>query len=222
MGVEFDFSGWATKNGLKCSDGRVIMHDAFKDNDGQTVPLVWNHQHDNSSNVLGHALLENRDEGVYAYCSFNDSEAGQNAKLLVKHGDVNALSIYANQLKQKGSEVIHGAIREVSLVLAGANPGALIDNLYLAHSEEVIDDEAIIYTGENLVLSHSDMEEKEPEEKEESEKDEEEKSEDMYFGQYMLVRASEEDDYRSWIELKCFKLENMRPSLVNYVDYTVK
>lgn len=178
MGVEFDFSGWATKNGLRCSDGRVIMHDAFKDNDGQTVPLVWNHQHDNSSNVLGHALLENRDEGVYAYCSFNDSEAGQNAKLLVKHGDVNALSIYANQLKQKGSEVIHGAIREVSLVLAGANPGALIDNLYFAHSEEVIDDEAIIYTGENLVLSHSDKEEKEPEEKEESKKDEEEKSED--------------------------------------------
>ena len=178
MGVEFDFSGWATKNGLKCSDGRVIMHDAFKDNDGQTVPLVWNHQHDNSSNVLGHALLENRDEGVYAYCSFNDSEAGQNAKLLVKHGDVNALSIYANQLKQKGSEVIHGAIREVSLVLAGANPGALIDNLYFAHSEEVIDDEAIIYTGENLVLSHSDKEEKKPEEKEESKKDEEEKSED--------------------------------------------
>lgn len=178
MGVEFDFSGWATRNGLKCSDGRVIMHDAFKDNDGQTVPLVWNHQHDNSSNVLGHALLENRDEGVYAYCSFNDSEAGQNAKLLVKHGDVNALSIYANQLKQRGSEVIHGAIREVSLVLAGANPGALIDNLYFAHSEEVIDDEAIIYTGENLVLSHSDMKKEEPEEKEESKKDEEEKSED--------------------------------------------
>ena len=175
MGVEFDFSGWATKNGLKCSDGRVIMHDAFKDNDGQTVPLVWNHQHDNSSNVLGHALLENRDEGVYAYCSFNDSEAGQNAKLLVKHGDVNALSIYANQLKQRGSEVIHGAIREVSLVLAGANPGALIDNLYFAHSEEVIDDEAIIYTGENLVLSHSDKEE-EPEE--ESKKDEPEKDEE--------------------------------------------
>ena len=178
MGVEFDFSGWATRNGLKCSDGRVIMHDAFKDNDGQTVPLVWNHQHDNSSNVLGHALLENRDEGVYAYCSFNDSEAGQNAKLLVKHGDVNALSIYANQLKQIGSEVINGAIREVSLVLAGANPGALIDNLYFAHSEEVIDDEAIIYTGENLVLSHSDMKKEEPEEKEESKKDEEEKSED--------------------------------------------
>lgn len=178
MGVEFDFSGWATKNGLRCSDGRVIMHDAFKDNDGQTVPLVWNHQHDNSSNVLGHALLENRDEGVYAYCSFNDSEAGQNAKLLVKHGDVNALSIYANQLKQKGSEVIHGAIREVSLVLAGANPGALIDNLYFAHSEEVIDDEAIIYTGENLVLSHSDKKEEEPEEKEESKKDEPEKDEE--------------------------------------------
>ena len=162
MGAKYDFSGWATKNGLKCSDGRVIMRDAFIDNNGQTVPLVWNHQHNETSNVLGHALLENRNEGVYAYCSFNDSEAGKNAKLLVQHGDVKSLSIYANQLKQRGSEVIHGAIREVSLVLAGANPGALIDNIAMAHSDgdvEFLDDEAVIYTGLSLELSHSDEEE---------------------------------------------------------------
>ncbi len=159
MGAKYDFSGWATKNGLKCSDGRVIMRDAFIDNNGQTVPLVWNHQHNETSNVLGHALLENRNEGVYAYCSFNDSEAGKNAKLLVQHGDVKSLSIYANQLKQRGSEVIHGAIREVSLVLAGANPGAFIDNIAFAHSDgdvEFLDDEAVIYTGLSLELSHSD------------------------------------------------------------------
>ena len=162
MGAKYDFSGWATKNGLKCSDGRVIMRDAFIDNNGQTVPLVWNHQHNETSNVLGHALLENRNEGVYAYCSFNDSEAGKNAKLLVQHGDVKSLSIYANQLKQRGSEVIHGAIREVSLVLAGANPGAFIDNIAMAHSDgdvEFLDDEAVIYTGLSLELSHSDEEE---------------------------------------------------------------
>ena len=150
---KFDFSGWATKANLKCSDGRTIMKDAFKDNDGQTVPLVWNHQHDDSNKVLGHALLENRDEGVYAYCSFNDTESGQTAKLLVQHGDVNALSIYANQLKQNMNNVLHGNIREVSLVLAGANPGAFIDSV-ISHGEES-DEEAIIYTGENIELSHA-------------------------------------------------------------------
>ena len=107
----FDFSGWATKANLKCSDGRTIMKDAFKHNDGQTVPLVWNHQHNDPNEVLGHALLENRDEGVYAYCTFNDTESGKTAKLLVQHGDDNALSIYANQLKQKMSNVLHGNIR---------------------------------------------------------------------------------------------------------------
>lgn len=175
MGVKYDFSGWATRNGIKCSDGRTIMHNAFKDCDGMTVPLVWNHQHNEASNVLGHALLENRDEGVYTYCSFNDSEAGQNAKLLVKHGDVKALSIYANNLKQHGSDVLHGAIREVSLVLAGANPGAFIDNVVLAHSDEVLEDEAVIYTGMDLELAHSDTkdeEEEKPEEKEEPKKEE--------------------------------------------------
>ena len=158
----FDFSGWATKANLKCSDGRTILKDAFKDNDGQTVPLVWNHQHNDPLNVLGHAMLENRDEGVYAYCKFNDTESGQNAKLLVEHGDVSALSIYANQLKQQGGNVLHGAIREVSLVLAGANPGAFIDSI-IKHGEES-EEEAIIYTGEDISLFHAeDNESKEDE-----------------------------------------------------------
>ena len=153
----FDFSGWATRNNLKCSDGRTIRKDAFKDNNGQKVPLVWNHQHNEPFNILGHALLENREEGVYAYCTFNDTEAGQNAKRLVEHGDVSALSIYANQLKQHGGDVIHGSIREVSLVLAGANPGAFIDSI-ICHGEES-EEEAIIYTGEDISLSHADNEE---------------------------------------------------------------
>ena len=160
--MKYDFSGWATKNNLKCSDGRTILRDAFKHNDGQTVPLVWNHQHNDPLNVLGHALLENRESGVYAYCKFNDTEAGKNAKMLVEHGDVTALSIYANQLKQKGGNVEHGVIREVSLVLAGANPGAFIDSI-LRHGE-ASDEEGVIYTGENIELAHA--EEKKEEEKE--------------------------------------------------------
>lgn len=152
--MEYDFSGWATRNNIRCSDGRTILKDAFKHNDGQTVPLVWNHDHNDPLNVLGHALLENRDEGVYAYCTLNDTDAGRNAKALVEHGDVTALSIYANQLKQQGPNVLHGAIREVSLVLAGANPGAFIDSI-IRHGEES-DEEAIIYTGEELVLEHAD------------------------------------------------------------------
>ena len=151
---KFDFSGWATKANLKCSDGRTILKDAFKDNDGQTVPLCWGHNHDDPNRVLGHALLENRDEGVYAYCKFNDTEAGQTAKLLVQHGDVNALSIYANQLKQNLSTVLHGNIREVSLVLAGANPGAFIDTV-IAHGDDS-DEEAVIFTGEEIALYHND------------------------------------------------------------------
>ena len=160
--MKYDFSGWATKNNLKCSDGRTILRDAFKHNDGQTVPLVWNHQHNDPLNVLGHALLENRESGVYAYCKFNETEAGKNAKMLVEHGDVTALSIYANQLKQKGGNVEHGVIREVSLVLAGANPGAFIDSI-LRHGE-ASDEEGVIYTGENIELAHA--EEKKEEEKE--------------------------------------------------------
>lgn len=154
METTFDFSGWATRANLKCSDGRTIMKDAFKHNDGQKVPLVWNHQHNDPEHVLGHALLENRGDGVYAYCKFNETESAQAAKLAVKHGDIDSLSIYANQLKQNLGYVTHGNIREVSLVLAGANPGAHIDSIIM-HGEE-IDEEAVIYTGENIELAHFD------------------------------------------------------------------
>ena len=177
-----DFSGWATRNDLKCSDGRVIRSDAFKHDDGIKVPLVWNHQHNDPRNVLGHAWLENRPEGVYTYGFFNDSESGEIGKILVKHGDICALSIYANQLQQRGCDVLHGEIREVSLVHAGANPGAFIDSM-LKHGEDS-DDEAIIYTGMPLYLSHSDADKQEDkaddgEKKETSEKkDEPEKKTD--------------------------------------------
>lgn len=154
---KYDFSGWATKNNLRCSDGRTILKDAFKHNDGQTVPLVWNHQHNDPLNILGHALLENREEGVYAYCKFNDTPAGTNAKMLVQHGDVSALSIYANQLKQQQGNVLHGQIREVSLVLAGANPGAFIDSV-IKHGDDS-EGEAVIYTGEELEHADKEVEE---------------------------------------------------------------
>lgn len=153
--MEYDFCGWATKNDLKCSDGRTIRRDAFKDNDGGRVPLVWNHQHNDANNVLGHADLKNRTEGVYAYCKFNDTESGETAKKLVQHGDVVALSICANQLKQQGGNVLHGIIREVSLVLAGANPGAYIEDV-IRHGE-ISEGEAIIFMGEeDTRLLHGD------------------------------------------------------------------
>ena len=150
----FDFAGWATRNDLKCSDGRIIRKDAFKNCDGKRVPIIWMHQHDNPDAVLGHAILENRDDGVYTYGYLNDSEQAKTAKLLLQHGDIDSLSIWANQLKQDGPNVMHGNIREVSLVLAGANPGAHIDSV-IVHGEE-FDDEAVIYTGDNLSLFHSD------------------------------------------------------------------
>lgn len=155
--MEADFSGYATKVGLKCSDGRTIMRDAFASQDGSKVPLVWQHNHHDASNVLGHAMLENRNDGVYAYGFFNETDAGQNAKALVRHGDINAMSIYANNLVEKSRNVMHGQIREVSLVLSGANPGALIDNVNIRHSDgylEELPDEAIITTG--LSLKHED------------------------------------------------------------------
>ena len=154
--TNFDFGGYATKNGLKCSDGRTILKDAFKHQDGQTVPLVWQHLHNETTNVLGHAVLENREDGVYCYGKFNETEAGKNARELVTHGDISSLSIYANRLKEQAKKVMHGAICEVSLVLSGANPGALIDNLSFAHGDtwETDESEAIIYTG--LVLSHGE------------------------------------------------------------------
>ena len=154
MNKGYDFSGWATKNDILCSDGRTIRKDAFKDNDGKTVPLVWNHSHDDPNNVLGHCVLENRDEGVYTYGTFNDTEQGKNAKSLVEHGDVTALSIWANKLKQNRGDVLHGDIKEVSLVLAGANIGACIDSV-IKHGEES-EEEAVIYSGEDIVLAHAD------------------------------------------------------------------
>lgn len=162
MAKSYDCSGWATKADMLCADGRVIMKDAFKECDGETVPLVWNHQHNSVDEVLGHALLENRDEGVYAYCTFNDTESGQNAKLLVRHGDVNRFSIYANRLKQQGSNVVHGVIRELSLVLAGANPGAVIESVMM-HGEDSYE-EGYISSGEYIEnvesLFHADTSEK--------------------------------------------------------------
>lgn len=166
--MEYDFSGWATRNDVRCSDGRTIRKNAFIDDDGKTVPLVWNHRHEDPFNVLGHALLENRDEGVYVYCTFNETESGKQAKDLVTHGDITALSIYANKLKQESGNVMHGAIREVSLVHAGANPRAFIDSV-IAHSEDT-EEEVVIYTGETFMLnseenasiSHAAKEEAEP------------------------------------------------------------
>ena len=184
--MDYDFGGWATRNNIECSDGRVIMKDAFKQNDGQKVPLVWNHQHDDPNEVLGHALLENRQKGVCAYCKFNDTDSGRQAKALVVNGDVDKLSIYANKLKSQMNNVVHGCIREVSLVLAGANPGAFIDSV-ITHSDESGDEEeAVIYTDEDLeiitdkneVSEESKAQEENPENnKNESEKSESENSE---------------------------------------------
>lgn len=214
----YDFSGYATKNDLTCGDGRIIRKDAFKDCDGKTVPLVWHHIHNDPMNVLGHAALENRDDGVYAYCSFNDTPQGQNAKTLVQHGDVNSMSIYANKLKQQGNNVLHGMIREVSLVLAGANPGALIDPLSIQHNDgdvTELDDEAIIYSGEifhaeNMIvdddISHADKEDSDEEEADVSKSEKtvqdvidsmtEEQKNVMYFmiGQALEDKGSDTDD----------------------------
>ena len=168
---KYDFSGWATRNDIRCSDGRTIRRGAFAEQDGTTVPLVWNHNHVDADNVLGHAILENRDQGVYAYCFFNNTKQGNNAKELVTHGDICSLSIFANQLKQNGGDVIHGAIREVSLVLAGANPGAKIENI-MAHGDNS-EEEAIIYNdSDEINLAHSEEKEKmEEENKEKTVKD---------------------------------------------------
>lgn len=171
-----DFGGWATRNDLECADGRTIRHDAFKECDGKTVPLVWNHQHNTPDNILGHALLENRPDGVYAYCFFNDTDSGKAARLLVRHGDISALSICANQLTQQGGNVLHGTIREVSLVLAGANPGAFIDWV-MAHGDDT-EETVIISAGEPISLAHSDESKKEEPEKEEPTKKEDSSDDD--------------------------------------------
>ena len=239
---KFDFSGWATRANLKCSDGRVILKDAFKHNDGQTVPLVWNHQHSDPNEVLGHALLENREDGVYAYCKFNETESGRTAKLLVQHGDVSALSIYANQLKQQGSHVLHGAIREVSLVLAGANPGAFIDSI-IKHGEEY-EEEAIIYTGENISLYHAEtdskeekpkMEETKTEDKKETKPESEETLQDVFdtlnekqktavyaiVGKALEEGADEEDDSEGgneYMKHNVFDTEENQENVISHAD----
>lgn len=168
--MKYDFGGWATRNDLECADGRVIKRDAFKAQNGQTVPLVWMHNHADPANVLGLAHLENRDEGVYAYCEFNDTESGETARKLVKHGDVRSLSIFANQLKQAGSDVLHGIIMEVSLVLAGANPGAFIDDVVVHGDGE----SGIILGYDEMItafLEHADnSDEKEADESENAER----------------------------------------------------
>ena len=190
MVENYDFSGWATKNDIRCADGRTIRQDAFKDNDGQIVPLVWGHVHDDPTNVLGHALLVNKPEGVRAYGKFNDTEKAQHAKSAVMNRDITNLSIYANKLKQKGGDVLHGDIKEVSLVLAGANIGAFIDVPYIEHGEDEDPFEAVIYSGEEIELIHSEeasenieepeeideLEHADPEEKEEKEDMAEEKT----------------------------------------------
>ena len=163
--MKCDFSGYATKTNLRCSDGRIVRRDAFKDCDGNQVPLVWQHMRDDPKNVIGHALLENRADGVYAYCTLNNSDTAQTTKELIRNGDVKAMSIYANRLSQQGSSVTHGAIREVSIVIAGANPGALIDNVCIQHSdgeELYLDDEAVIFNGENIEHGETEDEELEP------------------------------------------------------------
>lgn len=182
--MEYDFCGYATKNNLRCADGRVIMPNAFKDNDGTRVPLVWQHIHDDPENVLGHAILENRDDGVYAYAKFNNNEKAETAKELVKHGDITSMSIYANHLKQNGSNVMHGIIREVSLVMAGANPGALIENVSFSHGDGTYDEsesDVIIHTDETIEPYEDEPEEtvKEPDESEEIEHADDEKEDNM-------------------------------------------
>lgn len=169
---KYDFSGWATRNDLQCSDGRIIRRDAFKHNDGMKVPLVWNHDHVDPYRIIGHALLENRDEGVYAYGKFNDTDLGRTAKLYVQHGDITQLSIYANQLKQQGPNVMHGNIRELSLVMAGANPGAYIENV-IRHGDEMDEEEARIFTGLDFDLYHADSEKEETKVEEKEDKKEE-------------------------------------------------
>ena len=168
----YDFTGWATRSNIRCTDGRVIEENAFKHCDGMTVPLVWNHQHSEPENVLGHADLKYKPGGIYAFCKFNDTQSGEVSKVLVKHGDIVALSIYANHLKERGHDVMHGDICEVSLVHKGANPGAFIENV-LIHGDNQ-DEEAIIYSGEPIemadILAHSDeIPEEAEEEKEEPE-----------------------------------------------------
>ena len=207
----YDFCGWATKNNLRCSDGRTIMKDAFKHMDGKVVPLVWNHKHDGVIDVLGHALLENRDEGVYAYGTFNDTESGQTAKLLVQHGDVDALSIYANNLKQNMSNVIHGDIREVSLVLAGANPGAFIESV-IKHGEES-EEEARIFTGEYISLK----DENPKSDIEHSEENSKKEDVSMYENEETKKDSTDDSNKEETVEDILNTLNEKQENVVNYI-----
>lgn len=201
---QYDFAGWATRNDVRCSDGRIIMQDAFADQDGKSVPLVWNHNHSSVDNVLGHAMLQNRDEGVYAYCYFNDTPAAKKARELVKHGDITSLSIYANQLKHNGTNVMHGTIREVSMVLAGANPEAFIDSV-LTHSDngsDIFADDGTIYMG--LPLEHSavksDDEQKDPDEDSDEDSDEDAKAENSKSDISVTEKKDSSDDDDSEVD----------------------
>lgn len=207
----YDFCGWATKNNLRCSDGRTIMKDAFKHMDGKVVPLVWNHKHDGVVDVLGHALLENRDEGVYAYGTFNDTESGQTAKLLVQHGDVDALSIYANNLKQNMANVIHGDIREVSLVLAGANPGAFIESV-IKHGEES-EEEARIFTGEYISLEDENLKS----DIEHSEENSKKEDVSMSKNEEMKKDTTDDSDKEETVEDVFNTLNEKQEKVVNYI-----
>ena len=215
MGHKCDFSGWATKNDLRCSDGRIIRKNAFKVQDGTTVPLVWAHLHDDPSNFLGHALLENRDEGVYAYCTFNSNPKSQEAKELVQHGDITCLSIHAGNLQQSGSDVLHGKIREVSLVMSGANPGAKIRDVYIAHTDEALPDEFIVELGNDVAdiqLSHEEEDEKEPEKKEE--KIEEAKKPEEEIKEPEIEHADETDDFQRIIDSMNEEQRNLMYALI--------
>ena len=196
MKKDYDFSGYVTKNDLLCSDGRVIRHGAFKECDGKKVPLVYQHDHTDIDQVVGHALLEQRDDGMYGYCSLNNTPRGQVARELVEHGDIVSMSIYANKLRQNGKNVVHGVIREVSLVLAGANPGALIDNIQFAHADgfDTIDDEAIIYSGLEGILLHADEEEKKPRKPEDDDVDEDDVDEDVEEDEELETDEDDDED----------------------------
>lgn len=218
MDKEYDFSGYATKNDILCTDGRIIRKDAFKHNDGKKVPLVWNHSHNDVEDVLGHAILENRNDGVYAYCTFNDTPKGKYAKSIVRHGDVDALSIWANQLKQRGPEVIHGDIKEVSLVLAGANIGASIQEI-MVHGE-IQENSGVIFSGEHIVLSHSDDNEDEDIDDLDSEEDDEDENKEVEEEKEVsedLEHADKEDSSKDILSTFTEKQKNALYGIVGMI-----
>lgn len=223
---KFDFGGWATKNDLLCADGRTIRRDAFKDDDGRTVPLVYQHNHEDPTRVIGHALLENRKEGVYAYGSLNNTDIAQHVKELIRHGDINGLSIFANKLTQRGGDVIHGTIRELSVVLAGANPGAVIEFPILEHGEES-ETEAYIWTDEEgldmcdgMKLSHAEEEEEEPAKEEDKPASDEKEDEELSHADEKEDEKEDEEDSDS-DETVQDVLDSMNEEQKNVVEYLI-